>query len=261
MKDESLYEKIDQYLDGEMQSGERQAFERAAQQDAELFNLLEGRRNLHAVLDDGVQQQKVDALVERGARRDQKRTIRRYATGLAAAAVLAVGALMLWPGENTAVDEAAPVKKESAEPIADLWNSVNPPDLPQSLGTNAVEPWQDNWREAKLDFQSRRYTEAAPKLASLLQRPDVPQNLHSRLRLMLGYAYFDQGEWAAAKEAFSSIPITNSLEREAQYYLALTALKQKNRPEAKRRLRLVAEDDQNPYQKEARTWLASLAAQ
>jgi len=75
---------------------------------------------------------------------------------------------------------------------------------------------------------------------------------------MLGYAYFDIGEWGAAETAFSGIPITNSLEREAQYFLALTALRQGDRPEAKRRLQQVAEDDQNPYQQEAKTWLASL---
>ncbi len=261
MKHGSLYEKIDQYLDGEMQSGEQQAFERSAQQDPELSEMLEERRALHAYLEDGIRQEKVDTLMRRGELRDRRIKIRRYITGLAAAAALVAGAVLFWPMERPPAGEAAPVKEESTtkpQPIAALWGIVTPPDIPQSLGTEAGEGWKEDWQSAKLEFQSGRYAEAAAALSALLRNPQVPESRHSMLRLMLGYAYFDIGEWGAAETAFSGIPITNSLEREAQYFLALTALRQGDRPEAKRRLQQVAEDDQNPYQQEAKTWLASL---
>lgn len=66
---------------------------------------------------------------------------------------------------------------------------------------NLVETAYDVWRRAELQFEDRRYYDAARNLEDLLERDDVDESQLSQVRELLARSYFHSAQVEKAVEA------------------------------------------------------------
>jgi len=224
--DEERYTAIDRYLANEMDAAERQAFEEQLRQDSELAEKLniysEAGQSLAAKQRAEASEQAfrntLNALVEEEKQNTASAPTRWYIWAAAACITLAIVAVVY-----SVID-----KPEYTE-----YAHFQPMELTQR-GTNAA--LQTHAQEA---FNTKNYDQALVYLNSLLT--DDPQN--ADLLLHKGIALLELDRTAEADAIFKQVSSSPSAYRnQAQWLLALSALKQKDYDRCETLLKSIPED-------------------
>jgi len=219
------HDMINQYLDGEMNAEELNAFETAMQQDADLKNEVELLRDVNATLKiklhpDENEMALRSSLKEMNAeffagKTEQAKIIpltrRRWMTAVAAVFVLAL-LLTVWQ----------PWKKE------DLYQQYAAIQMP---GTTERGAAADSLLKLAIEnFNNKKFAEAIPSFEAALK--DSVQNAF--VQYYYGIALLQNGDIERSRAQLTSLYNGTSLFKyDAAFYMALSYLKEKNKPACK----------------------------
>lgn len=214
-----ITDKIEQYLNDEMQPQERKDFERQLQTDEELknnfqlYNSINNTMKADDVSDDENELSKTLQQLNRKyilqGSNVKLGNFKKWIAAAAAVLIIVFGAVYFLSDKSTSAEklyatyaEHAPIKIQLRSNTAD------------SLAGMAADK-----------FNNKQYYEALPLLQEYVkQQPDDIQ-----MNFSLGICYLELSRFADAEQIFSAIATGQTAYTEtANWYLALTALKQKD---------------------------------
>lgn len=242
-----MIEKIEQYLNNEMQPQERKDFEWQLQQDEELKNTMQ----LYVSINNTMKEDEISAKENEFTDSIRQMNRRYILTGgklrklsfkrmIAAAAVVAIGVIGILYYINSG--------KISPEKLYVAYARHS--DLKIQLRGNSTDSIA---ALAAGKFNNKNYNEALPLLQQYLQQqPDDIQVNFSQ-----GICYLELDMYSDAEKIFSSIAAGQSAyAASATWYLALSSLKQKDIEECRSRLRSIPEN--SAYYSNAKELLGKL---
>lgn len=244
-------EDIDRYLDGTLEVAELEAFEKALEEDAQLSREVEIQRELRR----GIRSKGNDLLKDRlrkihaeeitdaqpvsesaSPKKGRLIPMRWPMLGAVAAVLLLIAVFVLFPGKP--------------EPEQLFAQNYEPYEI--SLVQRGDDA--DALAKADEDYRSGNYQAAILSLESLLQN----QPANAKLHLVLGICYLETDQLPQAREHFE-LALNNSLYQDkAQWYLALTYLKQGQIEEARNYLDPLSQDQNSTYRERAQDLLGKL---
>ncbi len=236
-------ENIDRYLDGTLERTELEAFEQALQEDQQLSREVEIQRELRR----GIRNRGNDLLKDRlrkihteeitsnqeGVDKKEKKgrvvALRWPMLGAVAAVLLLIAVFVLFPGQQS----------------------------PEELFAQNYEPYEislvqrgedaDALAKADEDYRSGNYQTAITSLETLLQN----QPANAKLHLVLGICYLETDQLQQARDHFG-LALNNGLYKDkAQWYLALSYLKEGKIQLARSYLEPLREDQNSIYREKA----------
>lgn len=234
------YDMINQYLDGEMNAEELKAFETAMLQDAELKNEVELLRDvntsLQAKLHPGENEMALRSSLKKmnaeyfSTKTEQAKIIplsrRRWMTAVAAVFVLAL-LLTVWQ----------PWKKE------ELYNQYAAIQMPGTTERGAAA--DSLLKLAVENFNNNKFAKAIPAFETVLK--DSSQN--SFVQYYYAIALLQNGDIERSRTQLTELYNGVSLFKyDAAFYMALSYLKEKNKPACKDWLNKIPADA-GPYSK------------
>ena len=267
---------FEQYLDGALPPGERQAFEAQLAADPELareLRLHEAARaalTFQALLDhrDTLQrrgqqmlfwkkwQWKIQDIFARIFTRTGGEGTSQPRWGLIGGLSLATVLLLLFliqPGlffpDTPRANSPAIIPKEQA--VAAYQKHFKPYDLNNTLGSGDTDTL---FQKARQTYAAGNCTEALKALAPLLA--DAAFDRRPLALLLQGTCLLETGKAPAAIESFQQVPAAAArLHEEAQWYIALAYLAQAQNENASETLRKIAEAPKHRHYLEAREML------
>jgi hypothetical protein len=239
-----LEEQFDRYLNKQMEREAQQQFEQRLETEPELRaslqSYLAGKRAAWLA---GYQDEKKvfeQKLKDRQQRTRKLRSFRYAIIGLAAALALLL-AFIYWPG--------APASSPTPESLYAAY--FEPPVPPAQMGRAP----NLSLKEADELFRQQAYREAAQAYGQLLQQAEVSPLSLSRIQLMLGICQLQTG---APDEARRSLARAGQHREQAQWYTALSWLKEEKVAEARKALQLIEGQEGHFYQQQATELLKKL---
>lgn len=215
-RDQDTFEKIEGYLNQSLSAEQRSDFERQMNTDAELRQEVERHRSLHTDLGDTDALEFRKKLVDIGKGLETKQSRNKWFSWKVAATLLVlVGMsvyLLLRPKTTQDLFEAY----YSPYPVEDLVRGN------EEMGYDAILE----------DYSNGDYVVAMRQLEQLTQND--PDN--ELLKLYLGNSYLNLGREEEAVRVFKGIAKQSNYHEDAQWYLALTYIKQKEFKNAAERL-------------------------
>lgn len=232
--------RIDDYLSGQLNAADQQAFEEELSRNPELRRQVDLQRDMTFLLSHQKDRTALKGRLEEtgadffGEAEPARPTARIRWIGWAAAAAAAVLLFVLWP---------VFVQPDLYQQYAEF-----PPLALSEKSTASI-----NWAATEQAFNSGDYVEAALQLEIYLEAfPDDQQ-----ARLYLGIAKMETGELEAARRSFAEVSAAaTALSDYAEWYRALSYLKG-NAPE-KARLTLEGISEGSPFYEEAEAILRQL---
>ncbi|MEP7236658.1 MAG: tetratricopeptide repeat protein [Ferruginibacter sp.] len=214
-----IIDKIEQYLNDEMQPQERTDFERELQNDNELknnfdlYNSINNTMKAEEVSEDENELAKTLQQLNRkyilpGSRVKQG-NFRKWMAAAAAVLILIFGSIYFFSGKNMSSEKLYASYAQHAPVKIQLRGTTT-----DSLAGMAADK-----------FNNKQYAEALPLLQQYVKlQPDDIQMIFS-----LGICYLETNGFNDAEKTFSAIAAGQTAYTEtATWYLALTALKQKD---------------------------------
>ncbi len=237
----NLYTQIEDYLDGWLNTDERQAFEAALKANPELALALTTVREARERLRKQWEQAPADAAL--------KETLE----GLGAGYFKSTGASKKLNRGGGRIFQIPPAWWAAAASLAILfaaWFFLRPPaqerlytqfrEFPEADFTvRNTDPGQQNLQNAAAAFNTKNYADALQKLQN--QVATDPENLEARF--FSGLCFLELKNYAEATAVFQ--PISNSANAwadEARWYLALSYLRQNQRDKCAEALRQIPEN-------------------
>ncbi len=242
-------EHIDRYLDGGLNTSEQKAFEQALQQDAQLRREVEIQQELRR----GIRNKGNDLLKDRlrkihseeitSLKKEKTPEVkgkiirfRRPMLGAVAAILLLVAVFVFFPG------------KQSPEKL--FAQNYEPYEI--SLVQRGDEG--ETLAKADQDYRSGNYTAAITALEILLES----QPANAKLHLVLGICFLETAQSEQAREHFQ-LALNNSLYQDkAQWYLALSYLREGDIKNAKTYLEPLSQDQNSSFRERAQRLLNKL---
>jgi tetratricopeptide (TPR) repeat protein len=222
------FERIEQYLDDKLDSAERQRFEQQLQQDAALAAAVENVRATRKAIQAYGLRQEVAGIRNRMQQHKVKKGLLYYGLRAAAAAVLLIAV--------TAVYQ---------------YFSLSPERLYEE-------------RSAPYSLRATRSGEKAPAgITAEYQAGDMQRTVQAFGQLnqpgaadyfLAGNAYLQLGRGADAIPCFQKAQQSPALREDAEYYLALSYLQQKDLTHALPLFRQIRSNEAHPYHNRVSTW-------
>ena len=243
--DLNLQEKIDRFLEGEMETEEKVSFEQEIQSNPELQELIQLNQGIASALGDQAEHQLINAIQSIRAEKQrptvgkvislQQRLMRWAAIVLL---LITIGIGIKYFTGNTSPDALFAANYESAEMKITEMGESNEALLQQ----------------ATQFYNQSNKSEAIPLLQAYLQQ--VPE--HWEVQLYLANALLETGQFTAAQIAYERIIQSGSSYSEiAEWNLALSYLKS-NPDSAKPILEKIAKQKSHSYQANAEKLLRQL---
>ncbi|MGB8192617.1 MAG: hypothetical protein WCF67_11895 [Chitinophagaceae bacterium] len=228
-----VFETIEAYLDGSLSAGEKRAFEERLKTDAQLAQTFREYQGIESSMRNAA------PAADEAALKDSLQQLRKkYFTGkrsvtrdlfinwrAIAALVLIIAAAAIWLTRSGDINSEELYLKYAQHSLLDN-NSRGAGD--DSLATRAARA-----------FNARQYPQAVTLLRDYLVRE--PGDIE--MQLAQGISYMEMDSLAAARQVFNNIAGgQTAFVHKAQWYLALTYLKEKNYDQCKRILAAIPQD-------------------
>lgn len=248
---EELYERIEDYLDGQMEEADRTAFEAALKSDAQLSEAFELVSEARERLGRQWAEEKADAELVATLRQlgqhhfhtvaettANRPWVVRHWPKLAAAAAFA--GILIWLGWPAGDPDARLYAQYREYPEAAFVTRSNAPD-------------EAEMAQATSAFNAGQYEAALP----ILQRKVQAEPEQSEARLFLAICLIETGRGADARSQLDQlVKGGGAWVSDARWYLALSYLKEKDRPRCVETLRGIPPDD--PHYANAQALLKKL---
>ncbi|MCB0644647.1 MAG: tetratricopeptide repeat protein [Phaeodactylibacter sp.] len=243
----NLQEKIDRFLEGEMEASERQSFEQEIQENPEARELLQLNQALAETLADQQETQLIEAIQSvRAARTSTGNTAKivPFQTRLLRWAAIALVLIAVGIGFRYFVNPDTPETLFAAN-----FEGKQMQVTEMSAATDAL------LQEGTERYNTGQYQAAAERLQSYLQAE--PE--HWEVQLYLGNALLQAGQADDARVVYQKIVSSGSSYAEpAEWQSALSFLKSGKTAQAKAALQSIADRPGHSYQKKASNLLKRL---
>ncbi len=239
-----ITEKIESYLNDEMQPEERRDFELQLATDIELQKSFELYNSINKTMSATPNENELNETLQQ--------MNRKYFAG---GSKLRQGSYKKWKAAAAAViviDFGAVYFLSSGKPSAEKLYAefAQPPALNIQMRGTATDSLAQN---AAASFNKKEYNTAKPLLQQYVQLQ--PENM--QMEFSLAVCYLETGNYSQAELAFSAIALTQSAYKEtAKWWLALSSLKQNDYGKCRDALNLIPQT--SPYYTRAKELLGKL---
>lgn len=244
MEEEMDYTAIEAYVKGELTEKDTTAFEQQLQQDTDLKKEVEFYENMAQVVswqglfEEAAAEMEGTKTEAKVVTMKQKRPFRRYLAIAATFAVLVIGGIFLWQSLNSSTDQQ----------FANYFDPYPNDIAPITKGGGVVE----NDLVAGLQAYERGEYAAALSIFQNLTPSDTVQFYSSMIAM-------EQDNMEDAIEQLTVLATSESdFQLQAEWYLALAALKQSNIERAVGILERIQANNRHPFRRKAADLLAEL---
>lgn len=211
---QELFEKIDAYLKGKLESDDLKSFKKTLaynkelQEEIEKYKLVQTALKNRDSIDFRKKLQQIDGELKREESTEKNNTSVSWLNWkIAAVFITLIGVSSLWYLQNS-VEEDLFSSYYTPYPMSDLTRGQD------------ITPDATSLKKMTLNYRNKEYQKV---IAFFENKLDTITN--DRLKLYLGNSYLNTGQEDKAIIAFQSIHVKSAFYQDAQWFLALTYIK------------------------------------